>query len=313
VSEEAEATREQSGAGDFDHVARCVGAELDRQFARPLAPGLYIVATPIGNLGDMTLRAIATLARADIVCAEDTRHSRTLLAHYGIQRRLHPYHEHNADRARPALLDALAEGKTVALISDAGTPLVSDPGYKLVRDAAVAGHAVSVLPGASAVLASLAASGLPTDAFHFAGFLPTKAAARRARIAELVSVPATLIFFEAPPRLAAALADLAELMGAREAVVARELTKLHEELRRGSLTELAAWAANGPLKGELVVLVGPAAQRTGVDDADIRRALTDEMEVLSMRDAIRAVAERTGASRSRVYEIALTLKNEAGS
>jgi 16S rRNA (cytidine1402-2'-O)-methyltransferase len=308
VSDEVEATSAQGDTADNDHVLKCASIELGRQLARPLTPALYVVATPIGNLGDMTLRAIAALARANIVCAEDTRHSRTLLAHYGIQRRLQPYHEHNADRARPALLDALASGKSIALISDAGTPLVSDPGYKLVRDAVAAGHKVVALPGPSSVLAALAVAGLPTDAFHFAGFLPPKSGARRARLEELKGLQATLVLFEAPSRLASTLADLSELLGLREAAVARELTKLHEELRRGSLSELAQWAATAPPKGEMVILVGPATEAPQISDDDLRRELAQELAVLSLRDATRAVAARTGMPRARVYEIALQLR-----
>ena len=202
-----------------------------------LAPGLYVVSTPIGNLGDMTLRAIAVLARADAVLCEDTRHSRTLLSHFGIGTPARPYHEHNAAKERPRVLAELAAGQRIALISDAGTPLVSDPGWKLVREALDAGHRVEALPGASATLAALSVGGLPTDAFLFAGFLPPKSAARRTRIAELSAVPATLVFFEAPSRIAEALADLAAVLGPRPAALARELTKLHEEVRRAPLDQ----------------------------------------------------------------------------
>jgi 16S rRNA (cytidine1402-2'-O)-methyltransferase len=198
--------------------------EIGRQMKAELAPGLYVVATPIGNLGDITLRAISVLARADIVLCEDTRHSRTLLSHFGIGTPTRPYHEHNAAKERPRVLADLAEGKRIALISDAGTPLISDPGWKLVRDAIDAGNRVEALPGASAALTALAVGGLPTDAFLFAGFLPPKSAARRARIAELVSVPATLVFFEAPSRMTEAIVDLAAMLGPRPAALARELT-----------------------------------------------------------------------------------------
>ena len=205
-----------------------------------LAPGLHIVATPIGNLGDITLRALETLAGADVIACEDTRVTHKLLDRYGIARPLTPYHEHNAAKARPMLLRRLAEGAAIALVSDAGTPLISDPGYKLVRAAQDAGHPVTALPGASAVMAALAVAGLPTDQFLFVGFLPPKEAARRARIAELARIPATLVLFETGPRLAATLADLAAgLGGQREAALCRELTKLHEEIRRGELATLA--------------------------------------------------------------------------
>src|SRR4029079_14713424 len=205
----------------------------------PLAPGLHIVATPIGNLGDITVRALQALAGADLIACEDTRVSRKLLDRYGIATPPTPYHEHNAAVARPKLLRRLAEGAAVALISDAGTPLVSDPGYKLVRAARAAGHRVTALPGASAVLAGLAVAALPTDRFFFEGFLPPKQTARRARIAELARIPATLVLFETGPRLGAALADLAAGLGDREAAVCRELTKLHEEVRRDGLQALA--------------------------------------------------------------------------
>ena len=228
-----------------------------RVAAPPLAPGLYVVATPIGNLGDVTLRALAILAAADAILAEDTRVSRTLLARYGIETPLSPYHEHNAAEARPRALRRIAEGQALALISDAGTPLVSDPGYKLVGEALAAGLAVTAAPGASAALAALCVAGLPTDRFFFEGFLPPKSAARRERINALARVPGTLVFYEAPSRLAETLADLATELGSRPAAVARELTKLHEEVRRGTLDALAAhYCAAGAPRGEIVVVVG---------------------------------------------------------
>src|SRR5579862_4147350 len=223
-----------------------------------LAPGLHIVATPIGNLGDITLRALAALAGADLIACEDTRVTRKLLDRYVIATPLTPYHDHNAAQARPALLRRLADGASIALVSDAGTPLVSDPGYKLVCAAQDAGHAVTALPGASALLTALAVAGLPTDQFLFAGFLPPKQAARRARIAELARVPATLVLFETGPRLAATLADLAAGLGQREAAVCRELTKLHEEVRRGALDTLAQHYAGAEPRGEIVVVVAPS-------------------------------------------------------
>src|SRR5271156_5054932 len=220
-----------------------------------LEGGLYIVATPIGNLGDVTLRALQTLAGADLIACEDTRVSRKLLDRYGIGTPLTPYHDHNAAKARPVLLRRLAEGAAIALISDAGTPLISDPGYKLVRAAQDAGHAITALPGASALLPALSVAGLPTDQFFFAGFLPPKQAARRGRIAELSRIPATLVLFETGPRVAATLGDLAAGLGNREAAMCRELTKLHEEILRADLAALArACAANEP-RGEIVVVV----------------------------------------------------------
>ncbi|HJZ42272.1 MAG TPA: 16S rRNA (cytidine(1402)-2'-O)-methyltransferase [Hyphomicrobiaceae bacterium] len=277
----------------------------------PLAPGLYLVATPIGNLADITLRALAILQRADVVYCEDTRHSRTLLAHFAISRATRAYHEHNAERERPRVLAELAAGKAVAVISDAGTPLISDPGYKLVREAIAAGHRVISLPGASATLAALGSAGLPTDAFLFAGFLPPRQGARRTRLAELKAVPATLVFFEAPSRLADSLADIAAVLGGREAAVARELTKLHEEVRRGTPAELAQWAAEAAPKGEMVILVGPPPAEEVSDEAIIARleALLAEM---SLRDAAKAAAEELGVPKSRVYDLGLALKRGDG-
>jgi 16S rRNA (cytidine1402-2'-O)-methyltransferase len=287
-----------------------VEAEAARLLASPLAPGLHLVATPIGHLGDITLRALAVLARADLVYCEDTRHSRTLLAHYGIGTPTRPYHEHNAEAERPRVLAALAAGRRVALISDAGTPLVSDPGFKLVRACLAEGYRVESVPGPSAVLAALSSSGLPTDAFLFAGFLPPRSAARRARIAELAAVPATLILFEAPSRVAASLADLAARLGAdRPGALARELTKLHEEVRRGSLGELAAAAAENAPKGEVVLLVGPPHRPEASDEAILDR-LSTALATLSLRDAAQAVAEAMGVSRSRVYDVGLRLRRE---
>jgi len=278
--------------------------ELRRHLADPLAPGLYLVSTPIGNLGDITIRALSVLARADVVLCEDTRHSRTLLAHFAISTPARPYHEHNAARERPRVLRELEGGGRVALISDAGTPLVSDPGWKLVRTALDAGRRVEALPGASAMLAALTIGGLPTDAFLFAGFLPPKSAARRTRIAEFKDVPATLVFFEAPSRVAEMLSDLAAVLGDRPAALARELTKLHEEVRRASLEELAAGAAKGAIKGEVVLLVG-SPQKAQVTDADISARLAPALKEMSLRDASRMVAEALGVPKSRVYELGL--------
>ena len=284
--------------------------ELQRHFEGALAPGLYVVSTPIGNLGDITLRAIAVLARADAVLCEDTRHSRTLLSHYGIGTPARPYHEHNAAKERPRVLADLAAGQRIALISDAGTPLVSDPGWKLVREAIDAGHRVEALPGASATLSALAVAGLPTDAFLFAGFLPPKTAARRTRIAELAAVPATLVFFEAPSRMSETLADLAAVLGPRPAALARELTKLHEEVRRAPLDRLAADLAGETLKGEAVILVGPP-QQGEVSDDDIAARLAVALEQMSLRDAAKAVAEALSVPKSRVYDLGLRVRKDA--
>ncbi|HKZ96127.1 MAG TPA: 16S rRNA (cytidine(1402)-2'-O)-methyltransferase [Hyphomicrobiaceae bacterium] len=286
-------------------------AEFARLVARPLAPGLYLVATPIGNLGDITLRALAVLAQAGVIYCEDTRRSRTLLEHFGLAARLRPYHEHNAEEQRPRVLEELTRGKTVALVCDAGTPLISDPGYKLVREAAAAGHAVVAIPGPSAALAALTSSGLPTDAFFFAGFLPVRDGARRARIAELAALPATIVLFEAPSRVARTLCDLAEIMGSRPAAVARELTKVYEEVRRASLPELAEIYARGEPKGEVVIVVGPPLA-SEVADAVIADRLGAVLSEMSLRDAAKAVAEALGVPKARVYDLALKLKRGGG-
>lgn len=300
---------EPGTATDFSRLEASLVGELHRQLAQPLAAGLYLVATPIGNLGDLTVRAVATLARADLICCEDTRHSRTLLAHYGIGRPLRPLHEHNEESEVPRLLESLAAGQAIALVSDAGTPLVSDPGYRLVRAAVGAGHRVTALPGPSAALAALTVSGLPCDRFEFAGFLPPRQAARRTRLAELASTQATLILYEAPGRVGATLGDVAEVMGDRPIVVARELTKRFEEVRRGSARELADAFANVEQKGEFVLLIGPSPPLE-VTEALIEARLREALATESLRDAARTVAEALGVPRSRAYEIGLRLKDE---
>jgi 16S rRNA (cytidine1402-2'-O)-methyltransferase len=275
---------------------------------RKAAPGLHVVATPIGNLGDVTIRALETLAGVNLILAEDTRHSRRLTDHYGIKTPLKPYHEHNAEQARPEILAKLGEGQALALISDAGTPLVSDPGYKLVVAAAAAGVAVVPLPGPCAAIAALTTAALPTDRFFFEGFLPTKQAARRERINALAAIPATLIFYEAPGRLPAALADLAAELGPRPAAVARELTKLHEETRRGTLAELASrYAVEGPPKGEIVIVVGPPSAPAPLDAAALDDKVRAALAELSLKDAAAAVAAETGLPRREVYARALRL------
>ena len=275
-----------------------------------ITPGLHIVATPIGNLGDITLRALETLAGADLIACEDTRVTRKLLDRYGIATPLTPYHEHNAAQARPALLQRLAEGAAIALASDAGTPLISDPGFKLVRDVHEAGHVVTALPGPSALLAALPLSGLPTDQFFFAGFLPPKQMARRARIAELSRIPATLVLFETAPRIAATLADLAAGLGDRQAALCRELTKLHEEIRRGDLGALAEGAAANEPRGEIVLVIGPpqAAERPSASETDM--LLRQALARLSLKDAVGEVADATGLPRRDVYQRALALAKE---
>ena len=272
-----------------------------------LEAGLYLVATPIGNAGDITLRALEVLAAADVVACEDTRTTARLLTIHGVKARLTAYHDHNAERARPGLLARLARGEAVALVAEAGTPLISDPGYKLVVAARHAGVAVTAVPGASATLAALTVSGLPTDRFLFAGFLPSRGGPRRRAIAGLAGIEATLIVLESPRRLAASLADMAALLGPREAAVARELTKLFEEVRRGSLDDLAAhYRAAGPPKGEVVVVIAPPGE-TQIAEDDVDAMLRAALDGQSVRDAAHGVAAATGLPRRRLYARALEL------
>jgi 16S rRNA (cytidine1402-2'-O)-methyltransferase len=275
--------------------------------APALAGGLYLVATPIGNLRDITVRALEVLAAADLIACEDTRVSRKLTDHYGLTTPLTPYHDHNAAEARPRLMARLAEGAAIALISDAGTPLVSDPGYKLVRAAREAGVSVTALPGASAVLAALTVSALPTDRFFFEGFLPAKEGQRRARIAELKRMPATLVLFESGPRIGATLADLAAELGAREAAICRELTKLHEEVRRGDLLTLARhYAGEAETRGEFVIVIAPPDPDSH-EATDIDALLRAALARLSVKEAVAEIAAVTGEARREVYQRALAL------
>ena len=273
--------------------------------------GLWLVATPIGNLEDVSQRALTVLATVDRVACEDTRRTGRLLARHGIAARLVSYHEHNAPRVRPALIRMLEDGGSLALVADAGTPLISDPGYKLVRAALDAGVRVSGCPGPSAPLLALILSGLPTDRFYFGGFLPTRAGPRRKALAALESLDATLVFFESPRRLAASLADMAEALGPRPAAVARELTKLHEELRRGTLDRLAAhYDAAGAPKGEVVVVVGggrEGAARPALSDADIDGRLNGLLASRTLRDAAATLSAETGLPRRQLYARALAL------
>lgn len=277
--------------------------------AKPLEPGLYIVSTPIGNLRDITLRALDVLSAADRIFAEDTRTAAKLLGAYGLSNKLEAYHDHNGETARPRVLDALARGERVALVSEAGTPLVSDPGFKLVREAVAAGRPVHPVPGASAVLAALAVAGLPTDRFLFAGFPPPKSAGRRRLFEELAGLRSTLIFFESGPRLAASLADMAAVFGGREAVVARELTKLYETCVRGSLPALAADPHFEAVKGEIVVLLGPG-ESVAAEPADADAALREALSRLSPGDAAGEVARSLGLPRRDLYRRAVSLKAE---
>ena len=277
--------------------------------ARPLETALYLVATPIGNLGDITLRALETLAAADLLACEDTRVTRTLLARYGIRQRPVAYHEHNAGEAGPKLIAALAEGRSVALVSDAGTPLVSDPGFRLVEQAIAADIRVVPIPGPSAVLAALTASGLPSDAFLFAGFLPVKDGQKKTRLAELAAVPATLIFFESPRRLAETLAAMAQVLNDRPAAIGRELTKTFEEMRTGTLATLAAHYRDAPTpKGEIVICVGPPSERVDAPE-DIDRLLTSLAAEMPASKAAAEAARMTGQPKQALYRRLLELKD----
>lgn len=282
--------------------------------AEPLAPGLHIVATPIGNLRDVTIRALATLAAADAVLAEDTRVTRTLLAHYGITTPLLAYHEHSGEAVRARMVTRLCAGEALALVSDAGTPLVSDPGYKLVQAAIEAGVAITPIPGPSAVMTALVAAGLPTDRFFFEGFLPQKPGARRNRLEALIPVPGTLVLFESPHRLIEMLADAAAILGPeRPAAVTRELTKLYETVRRDTLGALSErFAAEGPPKGEIVVVIGPPmpTERPAEGDAALDGAIRTALERHSIKDAASLVADATGQPRRLVYARALALARE---
>ncbi len=279
--------------------------------ARPLEPALYLVATPIGNLADITLRALETLAGADVLACEDTRVTRVLLDRYGIVNRPYAYHEHNANEAGPRLIAALDAGKSVALVSDAGTPLVSDPGYRLGQLAIEAGHRVVPIPGASAPLAALVGSGLPNDAFLFAGFLPVKDKARRDRLAELAAIPATLMFFESPHRIASTITAAADVLGgARAACVCRELTKTFEEFRRGTLAELAMfYEQSGSVKGEIVLVVGPPDAEALPDETDVEALLTALIRNMPAGKAATEAARRTGLPRKELYQRLLDMKD----
>lgn len=281
-----------------------------------LPAGLYLVATPIGASQDISLRALDALRRADVIAAEDTRRAQKLMAIHGVARAGRPliaYHDHSGDSARGGLLARIADGAAVACVSDAGTPLIADPGWKLARAAIDADLPVSALPGASALLAALCVSGLPTDRFLFGGFPPPKQAARKAEFADLATLRATLVFYESPRRLAACLGDMAAALGPdRSAAVCRELTKLYEETRRGTLGDLAAhYAEAGAPKGEIVILVGPPG-KTAAEQADVDAALAEALKTMRVKDAAAEVAARLGAPRREVYQRALSLKDEQG-
>lgn len=286
---------------------------MTRQPQQPLEPGLFLVATPIGHLSDITLRALEVLAKADIVACEDTRVTRRLLSAHGIggAERLVAYHEHNAVAETPRLVARLQAGASVALVSDAGTPLLADPGFLLVRACRAAGIPVTAVPGPSAAVTALQLSGLPAERFLFAGFLPAKSAARRRAIESLKAVPATLIFYEAPHRLADTLADLVAVLGPRPAAVARELTKLFEEVRGDSLDALARhYAEAGAPRGEIVLLVGPPPDEPAAEAVDLDALLAAALRRESLRDAVAAVASATGQPKRLVYARALALTQE---
>jgi len=282
----------------------------EHAFTAPkLEPALYIVSTPIGNLGDISVRALETLAAASVIACEDTRVTATLTQRFSLKTPLMAYHEHNADKQRPKILEALEAGEAVALVSDAGTPLVSDPGYRLVRDVLAEGYPVVPIPGASAPLAGLVASGLPSDTILFAGFLPQKGGPKTRRLEELSGIPATLVFFESPHRTGATLTLMSEVLGGgREAVVARELTKRFETFERGTLEELAGRFADTQVKGEIVLMVGPPEDRPEASSQDLDDLLQSALAEMPVSAAAKKVAKATGLERSEVYKRALDLK-----
>ncbi len=297
-----------AAAGGADQSPESGG---DAPPARALEPGLYLLATPIGAARDITLRALDILAGADVLAAEDTRSLRRLMDIHGIAlqgRPLLAYHDHNGARMRPRLLAALAEGRAVAYASEAGTPLVADPGYRLVQEAVAAGHRVSTAPGASAVLAAMTVAGLPSDRFCFLGFPPAQKAARRRFLAEIAAIPATLVLYESPKRIRELLGELVQALdGDRAAALCRELTKRHEEVIRGSLTELAEAVSGREMRGEIVLVLDRARDVAGDADA-VAAALSEAMASMSLREAAEMVARAQGIPRRRAYQMALELR-----
>ncbi len=276
-----------------------------------MAAGLYLVATPIGNARDITLRALDILIAADVIACEDTRVTAKLLSIHGVSaQKTVSYHEHNAEKIRPRLMEHLKSGEIVAVVSDAGTPLINDPGYRLVGACRDAGIPVHAAPGASAVTTALVLSGLPTDRFMFCGFPPPKSGKRRTWLGSVSSVPASLVFLESPKRLAASLADMAAIFGHRSAAVCREMTKKFEETRTGSLPSLAAHYAEADTpRGEITVVIGPPGDDTAPDAADVEGRLRTALETESVREAASRIAAETGLARRDVYSLALKLKD----
>ncbi len=275
-----------------------------------LEPGLYLVATPIGNLRDITLRALDILSSADLVLAEDTRRARILLNAYSIKASVSAYHDHNVARKLPSVIKNISDGKSVALISDAGTPLVNDPGYKLARACIAENLSVFAAPGASAVLAGLVSSGLSPARFIFAGFLPPKSAARQTALREVEAVPGTLIYFETAKRIKTCLTDMREILGDRQAAIARELTKKYEEILRGSISELIERVGKTPLRGEIVVIIAPPDTQEKWDEDTIRTALIPLIKTEGVKRAAAAIAEQSGHKKRDIYAVALKLKDE---
>ncbi len=290
-------------------LASALASQLDKLASSPLAPGLYIVSTPIGNLSDVSIRALFTLAAADIAICEDTRHSRKLLSAYGIQRKLDAYHDFSGEKDRIRIVGALREGKSVALISDAGTPLIADPGFKLVREAIAEGCCVFPVPGPSAVLAALVGSGLPSDRFFFGGFLSAKESARRSELEAARPIPGTLIFYESGGRLQETLEDIQVIFGERPIATARELTKLHEAVLRGTAAQVLEIVRKAPPPGEFVISIGPG-EETPATENDIETALRSAMQTVSLKEAVDEVAKGLGVGRKMVYNLALQLREK---
>lgn len=272
--------------------------------------GLYIVSLPIGNSQDITLRALDVLKQVDLVLCEDTRTAALLFSEYGIKRKLESYHDHNADQVRPAVLEKLKGGMAIALVSDAGTPLISDPGYKLVRDAREHGIYVTALPGACAAIDGLVLSGLPTDRFFFQGFLPSKSSARRKALDGLRAIPGTLVFYESPHRIAESLRDIKDVLGDRDIVLARELTKKYEEVLGGKVDELLVRCEEEPLKGEIVVLVEAAAPAEEFDEEQISSELSELLKTMSVKGAVQELVAKTGWPKNRVYRLAMQVSGK---